>query len=137
MRYYVKQFSVFIFLLLPTQVLGNEITLQELFFDESKPYHLKILEALPESAIIEFGPKDAKNTIIEFMDYFCGYCKKIHPELIDLAKSNDDLRVVFIHHPILNESSNVLAEIAIAASMQNKGYEFHHALFSVKAISSG
>ena len=85
MRYYLKQFSVFIFLLSSTQVFSNDMTLQELFFDETKPYHLKILEALPEIAIIEFGPKDAKNTIIEFMDYFCGYCKKIHPELIALT----------------------------------------------------
>ena len=46
MRYYLKQFSVFIFLLFPGQVFSNDMTLQELFFDETKPYHLKILEAL-------------------------------------------------------------------------------------------
>ena len=73
-----------------------------------------------------------KNTIIEFFDYFCGYCKKIHPELIDLTNSNKDLRVIFIHHPILNESSKVLAKIAIAATIQNKGFELHHALFSLE-----
>ena len=58
---------------------------------------LKILDALPDSAIIQIGPDDAKNTIIEFMDYFCGYCKKIHPELIELAEKRDDTRVVFFN----------------------------------------
>ena len=132
MRYYLKQFSVFIFLLFPSQVFSNDMTLQELFFDETKPYHLKILEALPESAIIKFGPKDAKNTIIEFMDYFCGYCKKIHPELIALTKKRNDTRVIFLQHPILSESSKVIAAMVVAANLQNKGWEMHHRLFTVK-----
>jgi protein-disulfide isomerase len=132
MRYYLKQFSVFILLLFPSQVFSNDMTLQELFFDETKPYHLKILEALPESAIIEFGPKDAKNTIIEFMDYFCGYCKKIHPELIALTQKRNDTRVIFLQHPILSESSKIIAAMVIAANLQNKGWEMHHGLFTVK-----
>ncbi|MBT3778096.1 MAG: thioredoxin domain-containing protein [Pelagibacteraceae bacterium] len=132
MRYSLKQFSVFIFLLIPTHVFSNDMTLQELFFDDSKPYHLKILEALPESAIIEYGPKDAKNTIIEFMDYFCGYCKKIHPELISLTEKRDDTRVIFLQHPILSESSKVIAAMVVAANLQNKGWEMHHGLFSIQ-----
>lgn len=108
-----------------------EITLNYLIFDDSTPYHLKILDAIPDEGKIQIGPDNAKNTIIEFFDYFCGYCKKIHPELIDLANSNNDLKVIFIQHPILNESSIVLAKIAIAATMQNKGFELHHALFSL------
>ena len=108
-----------------------EITLNYLIFDDSIPYHLKILDAIPDEGKIQIGPDNAKNTIIEFFDYFCGYCKKIHPELIDLANSNNDLKVIFIQHPILNESSIVLAKIAIAATMQNKGFELHHALFSL------
>ena len=62
------------------------MTLNELIFDDSKPYHLKILDALPKSAVVQIGPENAENTIIEFMDYFCGYCKKIHPELIEIVE---------------------------------------------------
>ena len=132
MRYYLAKFSVFIFLLFPTYVFSNDITLKELFFDDSKPYYLKILDALPESAIIAIGPKDANNTIIEFMDYFCGYCKKIHPELMKLVKIRNDTRVIFLQHPILSESSKMIAEMVIAATYQNKGLEFHDELFSIK-----
>ena len=132
MRYYLAKFSVFIFLMLPTNVLSSDITLNELFFDDSKPYYLKVLDALPESAIIAIGPQDAENTIIEFMDYFCGYCKKIHTELISVVEKRDDTRVIFLQHPILSDSSNLIAKMVISANLQGKGWDLHHGLFSVK-----
>ena len=132
MRYYLTKFSVLIFLMFPTNVLSDDITLNELFFDDSKPYYLKVLDALPESAIIAIGPQDAENTIIEFMDYFCGYCKKIHTELISVVEKRDDTRVIFLHHPILSESSNLIAKMVVAANLQGKGWDLHHGLFSVK-----
>ena len=107
------------------------MTLNELIFDDSKSFNLKILEAIPAAGKIQIGPDNAKNTIIEFFDYFCGYCKKIHTELIQLTESRDDLRVIFLQHPILNESSHVIAKIAIAASMQDKGFIFHDTIFNL------
>ena len=132
MRYYLVKISVFIFFMLPTQVSSSDITLNELFFDDSKPYYLKVLDALPESAIIAIGPQDAENTIIEFMDYFCGYCKKIHSELISVVEKRDDTRVIFLQHPILSESSNLIAKMVVAANLQGKGWDLHHGLFTVK-----
>ena len=132
MRYYLVNFSVFIFLLFPTHVFSGDITLNELFFDDSKPYYLKILDALPESAMVAIGPEDAENTIIEFMDYFCGYCKKIHSELISLAEKRNDTKVIFLQYPILSESSNIIAKMVVAANLQKKGWEMHHGLFTVK-----
>ena len=132
MRYYLVKISVFIFLMLPTQVSSSDITLNELFFDDSKPYYLKVLDALPQSAIIAIGPQDSENTIIEFMDYFCGYCKKIHSELISVVEKRDDTRVIFLHHPILSESSNLIAKMVVAANLQGKGWDLHHGLFTVK-----
>ena len=109
-----------------------EMTLNYLIFDDATPYNLKILEAIPAEGKIQFGADNAKHTIIEFFDYFCGYCKKMHPELINMVQSRGDLKVVFLQHPILNESSKVLAKMAIAATMQGKGFEFHHSLFSME-----
>ena len=132
MGYWLKRFFVFIFLFNSSQIFANDMTLNELFFDNSKPYHLKILEALPESGLVAIGPEDAENTIIEFMDYFCGYCKKIHPELISLTEKRDDTRVIFLQHPILSESSKIISAMVVAANLQNKGWELHHGLFSIK-----
>ena len=95
-------------------------------------FHLKILNVIPEQGIVQIGNDNAKNTIIEFMDYFCGYCKKIHPELMSLAEKRDDTRVIFLQHPILSESSNLIAKMVIAANLQGKGWDLHHGLFTVK-----
>ena len=108
-----------------------EMTIENLIFDDSKPFHLKMLDTLPSEAIIQIGADDAENTIIEFMDYFCGYCKKIHPELVELANERDDVRVIFLQHPILSESSKVIAQMVVAANYQQKGFELHHAIFSI------
>jgi len=131
MRYYLTKFSVFIFLFISPSVFGEDMTLNQLFFDDSKPYHIKILDALPPTGIIQIGPSNAENIVIEFMDYFCGYCKKIHPELMDLAKKRDDTRVIFLQYPILSESSKLIAEMVVAANYQEKGTELHNALFSI------
>ena len=46
--------------------LKAEVTVKDLFFDESKPFHLKIIDVIPEEGILQIGNDDAKNTIIEF-----------------------------------------------------------------------
>jgi len=132
MRYFKQIILVVIlsaFICLPVRA---EMTLNELFFDESKPFHLKILDVIPAEGIIQMGDENAKNTIIEFMDYFCGYCKKVHPELMQVASEREDTRIIFLQHPILSESSKLLANMAIAANIQNKGIDFHNALFEVE-----
>ena len=51
MRYFKKIILVVImsaFICLPIKA---EMTLKELFFDESKPFHLKILDVIPEEGI--------------------------------------------------------------------------------------
>tara|TARA_A100001011_G_C14289101_1_gene835243 strand:+ start:681 stop:1301 length:621 start_codon:yes stop_codon:yes gene_type:complete len=132
MRYFKR---LFLGIVLTSLLSGNsnaEITVNELFFDKETPFHLKILEVIPESGIIQIGDDSAKNTIIEFMDYFCGYCKKVHPELLSIVNDRDDTRVIFLQHPILSESSNLLSKMVVAANMQNKGIDFHNALFSIE-----
>ena len=134
MRLYIGLIFTVLFFNANSLNANNGMTLDFLIFDDTTPFYQKILDAIPAEGKIQVGPENAKNTIIEFFDYFCGYCKKIHPELLDLVSSNKDLKVVFIQHPILNDSSFVLAKIAIAATMQNKGFELHHALFSMKGV---
>ena len=132
MRLSINLFFTVLFLSFLSLSARTEMTLNNLMFDDAKPYHLKILDALPIEGKMQIGPDNAIHTIIEFFDYFCGYCKKIHPELLELATSRDDVRVVFLHHPILNESSRVISKIAIAASMQGKGFEFHDSIFTIQ-----
>ncbi len=132
MRYSKRMFLVVIISALSCLPLKAEMTIQELFFDNSKPFHLKILNVIPKDGIVQIGDDNAKNTIIEFMDYFCGYCKKVHPELLQIANERDDIRLIFLQHPVLSESSKLLANMVVAANKQNKGVEFHNALFEVE-----
>ena len=132
MRYFKRMFLVVIITALSCLPIKAEMTINKLFFDNSEPFHLKILKVIPEEGIVQIGDDNAKNTIIEFMDYFCGYCKKVHPELMQIVDERDDTRVIFLQHPILSESSNLLSKMVVAANMQNKGIEFHNALFSIE-----
>ena len=127
---YLKIFSCILICVFSRNTFA-EMTLENLIYDDSKPFHLKILDTLPSEAIIQIGNDEAENTIIEFMDYFCGYCKKIHPELVELANERDDVRVIFLQYPILSESSKVIAKMVVAANYQQKGFELHHAIFSI------
>ena len=121
-----------IFITLTSLSVKAELTIQELIFDNSQAYHLKIINAIPENGIIQIGDDSAENTIIEFMDYFCGYCKKVHVELLELIEERDDTRLVFLQHPILSESSKLLANMVVAANMQDMGIDLHNALFAVE-----
>ena len=132
MRYFKQLYLLIIITALSCLPLKAEVTVKELFFDESKPFHLKIIDVIPEQGILQIGNDDAKNTIIEFMDYFCGYCKKVHVELLQIASERNDTRIIFLQHPVLSESSKFLANIVVAANMQNKGIELHNALFGVE-----
>ena len=132
MRYFKRMFLVVIITALSCLPLKAEMTIQELFFDNSKPFHLKILNVIPKEGIVQIGDVNAQNTIIEFMDYFCGYCKKVHPELLQIANERDDTRLIFLQHPVLSESSKLLANMVVAANKQNKGIEFHNALFEIE-----
>ena len=122
-------FSITLFSL--THPTNAEISINELIFSKDKPLHLKLLDALPNEAKIEYGPEEAENTIIEFMDYYCGYCKKIHPELINIVDERDDVRVVFLQFPIISESSKIISKFVVAANFQNKGFDLHHSIFSM------
>ena len=68
MRYSILSFFVFIFALIFNSNTFAEMTLEKLFFDNSQPFHLKILEAIPENGKLQIGSDNSENTIIEFMD---------------------------------------------------------------------
>ena len=130
----LQRLNLYIFTIIAlslTQIAIADITLKELIYNNDRPLHLKLLDALPSKVKIEYGPQEAENIIIEFMDYFCGYCKKIHPELIEIADERNDVRIVFLQYPILSESSRIVARYVVAANFQNKGFDLHHSLFSI------
>ena len=53
-------------------------------------------------------------TLVEFVDYRCGYCKRAHAEVADLVQSDGNIRYVLKEFPILGEASLLASRFAIA-----------------------
>ncbi len=53
-------------------------------------------------------------TIVEFMDYRCGYCRKAKPEVAELISSDGNIRLITKEYPILGDDSTESAKMAIA-----------------------
>ncbi|MDT8855889.1 DsbA family protein [Paracoccaceae bacterium Fryx2] len=60
------------------------------------------------------GNLDGDITLVEFVDYRCGYCRKAHDEVAELVKSDGNIRFVLKEYPILGEQSVLSSRFAIA-----------------------
>jgi len=53
-------------------------------------------------------------TIVEFIDYRCGYCRKANDEVAELVASDGNIRLIFKEFPILGEASLLSSRFAIS-----------------------
>ena len=60
------------------------------------------------------GNPEGNITLVEFMDYRCGYCRKAFPEVAKLLKADGNIRYVVKELPILTPQSMVGARYALA-----------------------
>ena len=60
------------------------------------------------------GNPDGDITIVEFVDYKCGYCRKAAEVVRELITKDDNIRFVVKEFPILGEASLVSSKFAIA-----------------------
>lgn len=63
------------------------------------------------------GNPDGDLTIVEFMDYRCGYCKKAFSEVEKLVNGDGNIRFIVKELPILGEQSMVASRFAIATKI--------------------
>ncbi len=63
------------------------------------------------------GNLDGDVTLVEFMDYRCGYCRKAHDEVQTLVQADGNIRYVIKEFPILGEGSLVSSQFAIAVRL--------------------
>jgi protein-disulfide isomerase len=63
------------------------------------------------------GNPDGDITVVEFMDYRCGYCKKAYPEIESLLSADGNIRFIVKEFPILGEQSILGSQFAIAAQI--------------------
>lgn len=65
------------------------------------------------------GNPEAKNTIFLFSAYSCGYCGRVHSELLRVLNDRDDVRVVLKNFSIHGPLSDAPARAMIAAKLQS------------------
>lgn len=61
------------------------------------------------------GNPDGDITVVEFIDYRCGYCKKAHSEVKELVATDGNIRYIVKEFPILSEQSVLASQFALAA----------------------
>lgn len=78
------------------------------------------------------GPNRAAVTLVEFTDYRCPYCRRMHPVVAELLRREPGLRVVVKEIPILGPASVLAARAALAAHAQGRFPAFHDALMRLR-----
>ncbi|MDG2098031.1 MAG: DsbA family protein [Paracoccaceae bacterium] len=53
-------------------------------------------------------------TIIEFLDYRCGYCRKAHKDITKLLEVDKNIKFIIKEYPILGTESVLIARVTIA-----------------------
>ena len=77
------------------------------------------------------GNLDGDVNIVEWFDYNCPYCRKIHPELLQVIQDDGKVRLVLKDWPILGEVSKIAARKALAAKYQDMFIQAHEAMIGV------
>lgn len=73
------------------------------------------------------GNPDGAITLVEFLDYKCGYCRRAHAEIRAMVANNSDIRYIVKEFPILGDES-VLGARAALAVLVNDGNDAYYAL---------
>jgi protein-disulfide isomerase len=82
------------------------------------------------------GNPEGDITVVEFMDYRCGYCKKAVEEVEALVRTDGNIRFVLKEFPVLGEPSLLASQFAIAVRQLHGDDAYkaaHDALFALRA----
>jgi protein-disulfide isomerase len=60
------------------------------------------------------GNLEGDITVVEFMDYRCGYCKRAHTAVEELIKADGNIRFIVKEFPVLGEASEMASAFAVA-----------------------
>ncbi|HKO94969.1 MAG TPA: thioredoxin domain-containing protein [Polyangiaceae bacterium] len=98
---------------------------------QSQPLSAESQARIAAKGAPEFGPADAKVTIVEFSDFQCPYCARAAEVVHKIrAQYADKVRFVFRQFPLpMHPDAHLAAQASLAAQRQGKFWEFHDLLF--------
>lgn len=93
-------------------------------------------EALRQGASgTTLGNPNGDVTITVFLDYQCGYCRRMEPVLQALLKQDQGVRIVMKDLPILGPESVWAARVALAARVKGQYANFLHAFLTAEELN--
>lgn len=101
----------------------------------SGAFNPKKVELTVGSASVR-GKMGAPVTIVEYSDFQCPYCSRVHPTVKQIMKEyGDKVVLVYKHFPLISihPRAQIAAEAAECAKDQGKFWEFHDQLFDHQA----
>lgn len=82
------------------------------------------------SAVV-LGNPQGDVTVVEYFDYQCPVCRKVHPFVEQLVAEDKNVRVIHKHWPVFGSASTYAAKLALAARWQNRYAQVHDALMTI------
>lgn len=82
------------------------------------------------------GNPDGDVTLVEFMDYRCGYCRRAADEVESLLEADGDIRFIVKEFPILGEESLRASRFAVA-TQQTAGDDAYKAVHDALMTYNG
>ena len=77
------------------------------------------------------GPRDAPVIIVEFSDFQCPVCRRLHSILVDLQSTHKAVAVIYRHYPLEGHPyARDAARASVCAASQNRFQAFHDTLFA-------
>ena len=81
------------------------------------------------------GNPDGDLTIVEFIDYRCGYCRSIAPQVDKVVAEDGNIRLILKEFPILGQESDLASRYAIAVKQLAGGDSYktvHDKLYEMR-----
>jgi protein-disulfide isomerase len=117
-------------------LLLQERTLREQGEQSTRMLKEKKSALFEDSADMVLGNPKGDVTLVEFFDFRCGYCKRVHSTVKELIAKDKNVRIVLKQLPILGPDSMRAAQAAMAAHQQGKYVEFHNQMFDLEQLDT-
>jgi protein-disulfide isomerase len=91
---------------------------------------------LQDAAGTTLGNPKGDVTLVVFLDYQCGYCKRLEAVLQQLLKQDAGVRIVIKDLPILGPESRLAARVALAARAKGQYADLLHAFLAAAELNT-
>lgn len=133
------------YLMANPEVLVESINVLESRRQDQSVENDRLLVASNKDAIFDDGHSwvggnpEGDVTVVEFLDYRCGYCRRFNEQVHALVEKDPNVRLILKEYPILGEDSDTSARFAVAVKQiggDDAYMKAHDALIELRGPAS-